>query len=136
MTMIAGSVDRTSINPATGAAGTSSGFAGVVYAWAVTYYAGLATPQPPVAPTVGSTANPFSVERPCNAGDVAHYTAARLALFQLWADQANFAAQLVTYLLGNAHAHVTTQQLGTLPAGTGPGTPIAPPPIAVDIPLA
>jgi len=135
MAMTAGSVDRTSINGATGVAATSSGFAGVLYAWIVAYYAGLASPQPLPLPALNSTANPYSVERPCIAADLVILASGRLAQYQFWADLANMVAQVVGYVLANAHAHVTTQQLGVLPTPLAIGTPIGPPASATDIPI-
>jgi len=133
--MLAGSVDRTTINGATGAAGTSSGAAGTVYAWLVAYYAGLATPQPAPLPVLGSTANPFSAERPCEAGDIASLAAGNLAQYKFWADMANMGGQFIAYILANGHAHVTIEQLGELPSPLTVGTPIAAPAAPVDIPI-
>jgi hypothetical protein len=136
MTMTAGSVDRTTINPTSGAAGTSSGAAGTLYSAMVSYYAGLTTPQPPAAPTLGSTSAPFSAARPCTSADVTVGNTARLTTFQGWADQANMIAQLIPYITANGHAHVTSQSLGLTPNPNDPNTAIQAPSSPVDIPLA
>jgi hypothetical protein len=134
MTMVAGSVDRTSIDPATGVASSATGFAGVVYAWMVAYFGALSPAQPPAAPTIGSTASPFSAARPATADDVAKFNAGRLVTFQFWADQSNALAQVIVYVLANGHAHVTAEQLGRVPSG-GVGTAIDAPAAPVDIPI-
>jgi hypothetical protein len=135
MSMTAGAVDRTSINATTGAAGSASGYAGIAYAWLVASNAALPQPMPPPAVALGSTTPPYSTARPASATDVAHGNAGRMVLFQSWADQANFIAQLIPYVQANATAHVTSQVLGRVPSSTAVGTPIEAPAAPVDIPI-
>lgn len=143
--MTAGSVDRTTISATTGAAGSSSGAAGALYAAAVTYFAGLPTPQPPPAPTLGQVTLPFTPARPADSTDVADGNAARLMQFRFWADFANFFAAFVPYIQTNAlvspaglKATVTNEVLGTVSATNPvpPGSAIVPPGgSGIDIPV-
>lgn len=137
MTMIAGSVDRTTIDATTGSAGTSSGLAGYLYAAKVAYNAALSPPVPRPAPTLHQTTSPFSPSRPADATDVADGMTARLTTFQTWADELNVIAQAIAYIKTNGAAQVTVQKLGRIPSGlTAGGIAVVPAGADIDFPAA
>jgi hypothetical protein len=135
MAMTPGSVDRTTINATTGAAGTATGLAALLYAAKVAAKAALSPPVPLPSPTLGQTTFPFTPARPANAGDIADGNAARLKVFQDWADDANVYAQVVQYVIDNGEVVVSVQRLGRIPAGlTAGGLDVVPAGTAIDFP--
>lgn len=138
MSMVAGSVTIT-INDDGTAAYSGTGYAlglaqQIVSARLAKLQARLGYALTPL-PSAGSTSKPYSAAAPATADAIDQLKNTLEAIYDDAEASANAHAYMVTYVTSNAVAHVTSQQLGKLPASITTGTPIDAPTSPVDIPI-
>lgn len=122
MTMIVGSVSVNSLEVASG-----TGLAKMLYD------ANVATISLPTLPILGDTTPPYRVGRAVNSTDINIIKAARLAILNEVARQANANAIVVSYIQTNGHAVISAESCGRTPNPNNANTAILAPSVPVNL---
>jgi hypothetical protein len=97
------------------------------------YDANVATISLPALPILGDTTPPYRVGRAVNSTDINIIKAARLAILNEVARQANANAIVVSYIQANGHAVISAESCGRTPNPNNANTAILAPSVPVNL---